>query len=263
MLLEGKTALVTGAGSGIGRSIVDRFVEEGATVGAIEISQERVDSLEEDFGSDVLAVQGDVTSLSDNEKAVDETVNAFGKLDILVGNAGIFDGFTQLNDLPGEKMVSAFDEQFHVNVLGYMMNAKAALPELRKTEGTIIYTASYASANPDGGGILYTASKHAVAGVIRQLSFELAPKIRVNGVAPGYVQTNLSNLESLDEDHRGGNEIDDPYPIENIMDPDVYGGYYAFLASDEVSPLTTGEIINADAGLGIRGIKRIAGGEHL
>ena len=94
--LEGKVALVSGGGSGIGRAIVERFVEQGARVGVLELSAEKVDRLASELGPKVLPIKGDVTELADNEHAVGETVTAFGKLDIFIGNAGIFDGFSPL-----------------------------------------------------------------------------------------------------------------------------------------------------------------------
>ena len=91
--LEGKVALITGGGSGIGRALVERFLEEGASVGVLERSNEKAKELQDQFGDNVVVVQGDVTQLEDNERAVAETVQAFGKLDTFIGNAGIFDFF--------------------------------------------------------------------------------------------------------------------------------------------------------------------------
>ena len=93
--LEGKVALITGGGSGIGRALVERFLEEGASVGVLERSVDKARELQEKFGDNIVVVQGDVTQLEDNERAVAETVRAFGKLDTFIGNAGIFDFFTE------------------------------------------------------------------------------------------------------------------------------------------------------------------------
>lgn len=250
--LDESVALVTGGGSGIGRSVVERFVEEGAKVAVLEISDDGVEALRADFGDDVVAVQGDVTNAADNERAVDRAVEAFGQLDVFVGNAGIFDNFARLQDIPSGDLEAGFHEQFDVNVLGYLLGARAAVPELSKTEGTIVFTASYASFNADGGGLLYTASKHAVVGIVRRLAVELAPEIRVNGVAPGFVPTNLQGLDSLGQG--GSPSPRKPYadinPLATTPTSDDYAGYYAFLASDESSP-STGTIIEADCGCGL------------
>ena len=188
--LEGKVALITGGGSGIGRALIERFLDEGARIGVLERSGEKVKDLQEQFGNQVVVVQGDVTLLEDNERAVAETVG-FGKIDTFIGNAGIFDYFVTLLDLPKENLDKSFDELFGVNVKGPLYGAKAVLPELIKTQGNIVFTVSNAGFYPAGGGPLYTASKHAVIGLIRELAYELSPKIRVNGVAPGGTLTDL------------------------------------------------------------------------
>jgi NAD(P)-dependent dehydrogenase (short-subunit alcohol dehydrogenase family) len=90
----------------------------------------------------VVATPGDVTRLQDNQRAVEQTVRAFGQLDIFVGNAGIFARYLSLADVPEEKLGDVFDEQFGINVKGCLLGAKAALPELLKTEGCLIFTAS-------------------------------------------------------------------------------------------------------------------------
>src|SRR6266699_2836907 len=200
--LDDQVALVTGGGSGIGRGIVARFLAEGARVGVLERFPDRVEQLRADFGTAVYPVQGDVTRLEDNQRAVTETVRAFGQLDIFVGNAGVFDSFLRFDDLPEDTLSAAFDEQFGVNVKGCLLGAKAAVPALMKTEGCMVFTASVAGFNSGGGGVLYTASKHAVVGLIRQLAVELAPRVRVNGVAPGGTMTDLRGLQTLGNDDR-------------------------------------------------------------
>src|SRR5262245_45329818 len=192
--LDGRVALVTGGGSGIGRAVVERFLAEGARVGVLERVAARAEQLQAAFGTGVVAVQGDVTRIADNQHAVDATVRAFGQLDIFVGNAGVFDRFITIADLPGEQISAAFDELFGVNVKGARLGAKAALPGRRQTEGCMISTASVAGFCPGGGAPLYMASKHAMVALIRQLACELAPTIRVNGVAPGGTRTDLRGL---------------------------------------------------------------------
>lgn len=262
--LDGKTALVTGGGSGIGRAVVERYVDEGATVGVLDIDSARVEALNDAFPDAVHAVQGDVSAFEDNEAAVEATVDEFGKLDIFVGNAGIFDDAVHLADLDPGEITSGFDELFHVNVLGYLLGAKAALPELLETEGCIVFTASYSSFHPATGGALYTPAKHAIAGIVRQLAYEFAPKIRVNGVAPGYAPTNLEGADSLDQDESSAvpEEIDERYPLR-IPEAGEYAGYYVLLGSEENSRPSTGAIIEADSGLSVRGADEPAGGTDL
>jgi NAD(P)-dependent dehydrogenase (short-subunit alcohol dehydrogenase family) len=262
--LEGKTALVTGGGSGIGRAVVERYVEEGAEVGVLELVEERVEELNDAYPDAVHAVRGDVTDYADDERAVAETVDRFGSLDVFVGNAGIFDDAVHLADLSPADIEAGFEELFRVNVLGYLLGAKAALPELLATEGCMVFTASYSSFYPATGGILYTPSKHAVAGIVRQLAYELAPKVRVNAVAPGYAPTNISGVDALDQESSSAvpEEIDERYPL-GIPAAEEYAGYYVLLASERDSRASTGAIVEADSGLHVRGADEPAGGYDL
>src|SRR5262249_52941534 len=161
-----------------------------------------------------------------------------GRLDVFVGNAGVFDRAIPLADIPEDKLATACDELFDVNVKGCLLGAKAALPELLKTGGSMIFTASVAGMNSGGGGVIYTASKHAVIGVIRQLATELGPTIRVNGVAPGGTRTDLRGLAVLGQDdrsHFGDPGVEDRVrannPLHMMLEPDDLAGAYVFLAS--------------------------------
>ena len=142
--LDGQVALVTGGGSGIGRAVVARFVEEGARVGVLDRVAARAEQLRSEFGSAVVVRAGDVAQLADNRRAVAETVAAFGRLDIFVGNAGVFDVYAPLAEFSEERLSEAFDELFGVNVKGCFFGAKAALPELIKTEGSGCLAARHA-----------------------------------------------------------------------------------------------------------------------
>jgi NAD(P)-dependent dehydrogenase (short-subunit alcohol dehydrogenase family) len=258
--LDNQVALVTGGGSGLGRAVTERFLDEGASVGILDIDGDRLATVKSEFGDDVVTVEGDVTELADNERAVAETVDAFGKLNVFVGNAGVFDQNTSLPELSGEDLEESFHELFSVNVLGYMMGAKASLPELLKTDGRMVFTASQASFSSDGGGVLYVPSKHAVAGLVRQLAFELAPTVRVNAVAPGFVPTELSGTESLGGDRGVVSAAEfDPtnHPLEITPSAADYTGPYVLLASETDSRPMTGTIVRADLGRSVRGITEV------
>jgi NAD(P)-dependent dehydrogenase (short-subunit alcohol dehydrogenase family) len=257
--LDGQVALVTGGGSGIGRAVVARFIAEGARVGIMERVATRAEQLCGEFGDSVVGIAGDVAQLADNRRAVAETVGAFGRLDVLVGNAGIFDVYASVADMPDEQLSRAYDELFGVNVKGLIFGVKAAVPELRKTAGSMVFTASVAGLNSGGGGALYTATKHAVVGLIRELAVELAPEIRVNGVAPGGTMTDLRGLTALGNDDRsqfanpgieerlrGGN------PLHIALMPDDLAGAYVFLASRGNARGITGSIVTVDAGAMLR-----------
>src|SRR6202046_721507 len=195
--LENKVALVTGGASGLGRAIVESFVEEGANAAILDRARERSEELAQRLGERVAAIVGDVTVLEDHQRAVAETVQRFGRLDCFVGNAGIWDFSISLAAIPDDRIGDAFDELFGVNVKGYLLGAKAAYRELAKTRGSIIFTVSNAGFDPAGGGPLYTASKHAVVGLIRQLAYARAHAVRVNGVAPGPIETDLRGPGAL------------------------------------------------------------------
>jgi NAD(P)-dependent dehydrogenase (short-subunit alcohol dehydrogenase family) len=253
--LDGQVALVTGGGSGIGRAVVQRFIEEGARVGVMERVATRADQLRADFGDAVVGIAGDVAQLADNKRAVAETVRAFGRLDIFVGNAGIFDVYAKLADFDDEKLAHSYEELFGVNVKGVIFGAKAALPELTKTAGCMVFTASVAGFNSGGGGALYTASKHAVVGLIRQLAVELGPGIRVNGVAPGGTMTDLRGLQSLGNDDRSSfavpgmaDQLRAHNPLHIALEPPDIAGAYVFLASRTSARGITGTVVTVDAG---------------
>ena len=269
--LEDQVALVTGGGSGLGRAVVERFVGEGARVGVLDRSVEKLEKLRADFSSkEVLTVKGDVTSPNANAKAVAATVKAFGKLDTFVGNAGIWDYSIPLAHLPIDMVAEVFDEVFNINVKGYLLGTKAALAELVKTGGSVIYTVSNAGFDPGGGGAFYTAAKHAIRGLVSQMAYELAPKVRVNGVAPGGCASDLRGPSCLGFDRvplgdvSGIDElITSVTPLGFLPSASDYAGLYVLLASKENSRTVTGHVLRGDGGLGIRGLTAIAGGTEL
>ena len=256
--LDGQVALVTGGGSGIGRAVVARFVEEGARVAVMDRVAARGAELRDQFGDKVIALAGDVAQLADNKAAVAATVASFSRLDVFVGNAGVFDKFVPLADFPEEQLSAAFDELFGVNVKGVLFGAKAAFPELAKTAGSIVLTASIAGFYSAGGGALYTASKHAVVGIIRQLAVEFAPSVRVNGVAPGGTMTDLRGLATMREDDSSqfaapgmAERLAAGNPLRVTLMPDDIAGAYVFLASQNARGIT-GTVVTVDAGSTLR-----------
>nr|AMK59074.1 dihydrodiol dehydrogenase [uncultured bacterium UPO37]AMK59403.1 dihydrodiol dehydrogenase [uncultured bacterium UPO60]AMK59654.1 dihydrodiol dehydrogenase [uncultured bacterium UPO89] len=267
--LSGEVALVTGGASGLGRAIVARFVEEGARVAVFDRSADRLHELKGEFGDAVATYAGDVRSLADNKTAVALAVKKFGKLDCAVGNAGIWDYNMTLDETPEERLDAAFDELFGINVKGYLLLAKAALPALVRSRGSLVYTVSNAGFDPAGGGPLYTASKHAVVGLIRQLAFEFAPSVRVNGVAPGPIGTDLRGPASLglSETSIGSVGIegmaDKLFPLARVPTPAEYAGSYVYFASRRDSAPATGGVLICETGIGVRGIGAVSAGASL
>ena len=132
----------------------------------------------------MIPVQADITTWEGNVAACDAARNAWGRIDVFVGNAGMTNAMLALEAIPGADLGEAFDEFFAMNVLAPTLGVRAAMEDLIATRGWVNLTGSFASSNAAGGGVLYTASKHAVLGLVRQLAYELAPDVRVNGVAP-------------------------------------------------------------------------------
>lgn len=261
--LTGYVALVTGGGSGIGRAVIKRFLEEGAAgVGVLVRNPEHVDDLHAEFGDKVVVHAGDVRSFAANQAAVEKTVDRWGKLDTLVGNAGLWDYKASLDRMTPEQVEQSFDEIFGVNVKGYVLAAKAAGPHLRKSQGSMIFTLSNSAFHAGGGGPLYVASKHAGLGLIKQLAFDFAPDVRVNGVAPGATMTPLRGLSSLGKSERRLQEIDGfedalaaATPLKFVAQPHEHTGHFVLLASRENSRATTASVIHSDGGWDIRPLR--------
>lgn len=249
--LDGASVLITGGGTGLGRALVDGFVAEGAVVTVLDRSVSGLEKVAAAHGSMVATVLGDVTSGRDNESAVRTAVEAFGRIDVFVGNAGLWDFGRALADMTMEEVERGFEELFGVNVKGYLLGAKAAIDELRRSRGSVIFTLSNAAFFPMGGGPLYTASKHAGVGLVRQLAYELAPEIRVNAVAPGGMATNLRGPASMGLQDQS---ISEAMPIKDYLqkysalevapEPADYVAAYLLLASRRDSRTTTGTVID-------------------
>ena len=267
--LEAEVALVTGGASGLGRAIVDRFVAEGARVAVLDRSSEGLAALAHKHGERVVATQGDVRSAEDNQRVVSACVEAFGKLDCAIANAGIWDFSRPLVDLDAKPLAAGFDELLGVNVKGPLLLARASLPPLVRSSGSFLVTISNAGFYPDGGGVLYTMSKHALVGLVRQLAFEWAPAVRVNGIAPGPIETDLRGPTSLGMQELSIRSLDLPkratefLPLGRIPTPEEYASAYVFFAARGESAPATGSILNLDGGLGVRGFARASRGADL
>lgn len=276
--LDGEVALVTGGGSGIGLAVVRRYVAEGARVIVADLDAARLNEVQDELGDRVSTIVTDVRDHAQNAAAVAKAVSEFGKLDVLVANAGMGVGFTELADMSADSLDDSFEKIFAVNVKGVISGAKAALPELLKTRGSIVVTLSNSSFFPDGGGVLYIASKHAALGVVRQLAHEFAPYVRVNGVAPGATQTNFENLNvggstAMSSPPVPGGDtsladqiaerITNASPLRVYSNPSDHAAAYVLLGSRTQSPSMSGTVISSDGGLGVRGIRRTRGGDDL
>lgn len=254
--LSGLVAVVTGGSGGIGRAVVDRYVAEGARVVVLDRDAETAAALAEQHPHAVGVVLGDVRDAEAQDEVVGRAMSEFGRLDTYVGNAGVYDFGLPLEQMTAKELSGAFREIFEINVLGPLQGVRAAAAELRRTRGSVILTVSSSGAYAGGGGSLYVGSKHAVAGLVKQLANELAPDVRVNGVAPGATHTGLAGLRQFDDHERRLQDetallagIARALPVGFVSEPEDHAGLYVTLADARDSRFLTGVVIASDGGL--------------
>jgi 3-oxoacyl-[acyl-carrier protein] reductase len=247
MLLEGKVAVVTGGGRGIGAAIVRRLAQEGAIVVFCDITlDEETDRLVQEVsakGGTVRALVADVRKQEDAERVVHAVQEEFGRVDILVNNAGIVRDKLVLMMTPEE-----WDMVLAVNLTGvYNFSKVAAEVMLRQRSGKIINMSSVAGASGGRGQANYAASKGGINAFTRALALELAKRnITVNAVAPGVVVTSLSkNVRTLTKD-----AIKGMVPLGRYAEPEDIAGVVLFLASPAADYMT-GQVITVDGGLSV------------
>lgn len=257
MKLKNRVALITGAGSGIGRASAVMFSQEGAKVAVVDMNQagaEETVSMIKEKGGDAVAVRADVTLAGDAERMIQSSVKQFGKLDILFNNAGVPMSFTPIEDVKEE----LWDRIMAVNVKGIFLGAKYAVPVMKKQGGgVIINTASISGVRCRPGLSAYSASKGAAIILTRSLAIELASfKIRVNCINPVAAETpmlakfiNDRGLE-YEKYEEGRQRFISTVPLGRLADPDDIAYAALYLASDEAS-LVTGIALDVDGGRGI------------
>lgn len=268
-ILAGDVAMIYGAAGGIGQAVVHRYLREGATVFAIDRNDTSLERLAASIGpahaGRIFFEAADASDWRACCRAVDRVVEHAGGIDIVVSCVGVYDHAIRLADIDGDLLSTAFDECFRINAASMLLAVKSALQFLMKRRGRIVLTSSVASRTPSGGGVLYTASKHAVEGIISQLAYELAPLVRVNGVAPGVARTVMSGLASLGQGPKlsllPGTEA--LLPLGRVPEADEYGAVYALLGSASESSAMTGEVVVVDSGVLVRGLCRtVRGATH-
>ncbi|QBE62018.1 SDR family NAD(P)-dependent oxidoreductase [Pseudoduganella lutea] len=238
-----KTVLVTGAASGIGLSATRRFLDEGARVVMLDIDEARLREVAAAMPQDRILVQaGDTADRQTAVLAVKAAVERFGRLNILVNNAGVA---TEGDILQTSE--EDFSRVMAVNVAGYFHMAKAALPELVKTRGSIVMTSSVSGLGGDWELFAYNTSKGAVSNMVRAMAMDAAKDgVRVNAVNPSFTKTGMT--EDMVNDPELVAEFRKRMPLGAPEDPDGVAAAIAFLASDDAR-LITGVNLPVDAGL--------------
>lgn len=246
MKLSGKVAIVTGAASGFGRGIAQRFVLEGAQVVAADINSEGVREFSAGFGDRMISVRADVSQKADVDAMVRTAIEAFGGLDIVVNNAGI----THRNRPLMEVSEGEFDRIYAVNVKSIYLSTIAAVPKLEKRGGgSIINIASTAGARPRPGLTWYNGSKGAVITLTKSMAVELAQKnIRVNAINPVMGETGmLSQFMGMPDTPENRAKFLAGIPLGRLSQPHDIANAALFLA-DPASSFVTGVALDVDGG---------------
>jgi 3-oxoacyl-[acyl-carrier protein] reductase len=243
--LQDKVALITGAGSGIGRASAERFAAEGAQVVAVDLkgAADTVAAIEA-AGGEGLALITDVADEDAVAAMAEVTLERFGKVDVLMNNAGILDDYLPAADTP----TSVWDRVLGVNLFAQFFTSRALLPQMvERGDGAIINVASTAGLNGGNGGAAYTTSKHAIIGFTRQLCFDYARQgIRCNVICPGAVETGMTKEIFASPDAAVMAAVESA-PIGRWAQPDELANAALFLASDEAS-FVNGAVYVVDGG---------------
>ena len=242
MRLEDKSAIITGGGSGIGLACTQLFCGEGAQVAIIGRRGERLEAVSKEFGDQVLTITGDLTKSNDIERLVSETLNTFGKIDIVVNNSGVFAG-SPVHETKDED----WDTIMNTNMRCIFQLTKRVLPNMmERKSGTFIHISSILGLIAVPGVAAYNVSKGALLQFSRSLAMEYGPMgIRSNAVCPGLVQTEMT--KELMKDAKLMKEWSKDYPIGRFGIPKDIANACLYLASDE-SSFITGVALPVDGG---------------
>lgn len=248
MRLQDKVAVVTGAGSGMGKAIATLYAQEGAKVVVSDINEASAQAVAEDIkanGGEATFVVANVAKEEDIQNLIDTTVNTYGTVDILVNNAGIMDSMEPAGDIVDDK----WERIFAINTTSVMRATRKVLPIfLEKQKGVIVNIASAGGLHGARAGAAYTASKHAVVGFTKNTGFMYAQQgIRCNAIAPGGVETNIASTMT-NINHFGASRQQLGMAINpRAGKSEEIAQVALFLGSDE-SSFVNGTIVTADAG---------------
>jgi len=250
MRLAGKVAIITGAGSGMGRATALLFAREGATVVGSDIDAARIAAVTAEVtaeGGTMVGVAGNIGKREDAESLVARAIDEFGGLDVLVNNAGIMDHMEGVANFKDE----TFDRVFGVNVYGPFVTSRAAVAHMKQRgKGAIVNVASVAGVTGAAAGAVYTASKHALVGLSRNTAYAYAPfGIRCNTLIVGGVETNImASADPSKFDHEALAQYGKWHAANpRTLKPEEVAALSLFLASDEASAINGAEVA-VDAG---------------
>jgi 3-oxoacyl-[acyl-carrier protein] reductase len=244
--LAGKTAIVTGAGSGIGRAAALRFAAEGARVAAVDLDGAKADETRAAAGAGALALTVDVTDADAVQAAVAQVAEAFGGVDVYFNNAGVPQAAKPFAETSREE----WDRILAVNLTALFTGVQAVAPVMREQGGgSVVVTSSIAATRPRPGIATYVASKAGVNGLVRALALELAPdRVRVNAIAPVAVRTPmLAQFAFADSEQATIERVEQTIPLGRLVEPEDIAAAALYLASDEAR-CVTGIILNVDGG---------------
>lgn len=249
MRLEGRVAVITGAGSGMGRAMALLFAREGARVVAVdwvgESAEETVRLVANEGKGEAVAVRADVSHAQDVDRMITTAGERFGGLDILCNNAGVLDmkPVTETDDATWERVLN-------VNLKGVFLGCRRAIPEMiKRGKGAIVNTASIAGLVAEAGGFTYTVSKHGVIGITRAVAATYGPQgIRANAICPGAVETGMTrDLLKDPATLQGLSSV----PLRRVGEPMDIAQAALYLASDDAK-FVTGALLVVDGGWTVR-----------
>jgi len=251
MRLQGKVSIITGAGSGLGKEIALLFAREGSKVVIAELQEESGQATAQQIqrkGGSALFLRTDITQASDVERMVEEALQAYGRIDVLVNNAGINPSRTPVHETPEE----AWDQTLAVNLKGAFLCSKYVLPVMMKQKGgSILHISSIVGAMGCSDRAAYAASKGGLIGLGRSMAVDYAPYgIRVNTINPGFIETDLTRIyfgRLREQDPKKLERIIGHHPLGRLGKPEDVAYAALFLASDE-SPWITGLDMGVDGG---------------
>jgi NAD(P)-dependent dehydrogenase (short-subunit alcohol dehydrogenase family) len=246
--LTGKVAIVTGAGSGMGRAMANLFAKEGAKLVVAEWHAETLEEVVAEVkatGAEIVGVQGDVSKDEDCKRTVQAAIDTYGQLDVLCNNAGIMDNMAAAGNFDDAILAKVIG----VNSFGPLQMIRAAIPHLLGRNGSIVNSSSLAGIGGGAAGVVYTMSKHAVIGLTLNTAWQYAKQgIRCNAMAIGGVNTKIMENTALGMDPEGGARAGEWAGLAPaFLEPIDVANLALFLASDD-SAKVNGAVINVDAG---------------